>query len=91
MESDTSLTEKVRSIITATFGDAKIHDLGIDANGYGRVTGVIVSPGFEGQTHLWRQDRLWDALKEGLSPDELRRVSLLMTVSPSEYEAILAD
>jgi hypothetical protein len=91
MANGQSIVHRVREVILATFPNADVHDLMIDEGGYGRVTGVIVCPEFERMGQRKRQEKLWDALETPLSKADVNRLSLLMTVSPTEFERILAD
>jgi hypothetical protein len=90
MEEGQGIVERVRSAISATFPAADIRDLELDPY-YDRVTGVIIWPDFEASTQHERQQKLWDALESRLAEADLRRLSLLMTFSPAEYERVLAD
>ena len=50
----------------------------------GTVGGVIVSDGFEGLTHVERQDLLWDHFDASLPPDVRANIVMLLAMTPRE-------
>jgi stress-induced morphogen len=53
------------------------------------IYGFVVSPDFEGLTSSERQDLLSRAFREKLADCERRRITLISTLTPVEYEAKL--
>ncbi len=51
----------------------------------GRISGILVSPDFEGLTTDQRQDDLWDVVRVTLGA-ESSDVSTIVTLTPDEYE-----
>jgi acid stress-induced BolA-like protein IbaG/YrbA len=54
----------------------------------GRVGGVVVSARFSGIDQVDRQRLVWGALRQGLDPEQLLAIGLLMTLTPSEFNAV---
>ena len=48
------------------------------------IMGVVVSSRFEGLEGLDRQNLLWDVLDKKLTPEERRRVVIIVAVTPKE-------
>ena len=84
------MEKRIRDLIVARLGpDSEVRfdqDTGMD-----RVYGTVISDRFDGLVQSQRQRLLWDTLREGLNPDELSNIGLLLTVSPAEYHAILDE
>jgi acid stress-induced BolA-like protein IbaG/YrbA len=57
-----------------------------DDNG---ITGVMISPDFEGVGRQDRHRRIDRALRENLTDCRRRRITLISTLTPVEYEAKL--
>jgi len=51
----------------------------------GKLTGFVISPSFVGLDQLERQDRVWAALEDALTAEELTQVVSLITVTPDEH------
>lgn len=52
----------------------------------GRITGIVVSDAFDGDSDADRQKMLCDALQSGLSSEELRQIGPIVTMTPAEAE-----
>jgi hypothetical protein len=90
MEQTKLLTERVEEIVLTAFGGARLVDFGPPPDGR-RMGGVLVWDGFADLAPMDRQERLWGVLRTSLSPDELRQLSLILTVTEDELAAITAD
>ncbi|HEX4792861.1 MAG TPA: hypothetical protein VH370_03660 [Humisphaera sp.] len=53
-----------------------------------KVGGFLIWGGFEGLEQIKRQRALSRALKEGLTPQELAKVTTILTITPGEAEAM---
>ncbi|MBI4861169.1 MAG: hypothetical protein HY815_13065 [Candidatus Riflebacteria bacterium] len=56
----------------------------------GKIGGHIVSRRFEGHTQEQRQDLVWNGLQDFLSAAELRRIVIILTMTPDEVADDLA-
>jgi stress-induced morphogen len=56
-----------------------------------KVGGFLIWPGFEGYDQVERQRTVWEILRERLSPDEQRRVTAILTITPLEQEGMLGS
>jgi len=52
----------------------------------GNLGGYVVSPLFEGQSQLDRQEWLWNELKNRLSPETLHHIVSILTMTPAEID-----
>lgn len=84
------LMERVEAAVHAAFDGARLVDFGPPPDGR-RMGGVLVWDGFANLAPMDRQEELWRALRARLSPDELRQLSLILTVTEDELVAITAD
>jgi stress-induced morphogen len=48
------------------------------------ITGVVTSARFRGMSSLDRQELIWDALDRNLTPEERRKIVIVIAVSPEE-------
>ena len=53
--------------------------------------GLVVSPSFRGLDSIDRQQLVWDALDEKLSPEERKRIVIVVAVTPEEETMHLAS
>jgi acid stress-induced BolA-like protein IbaG/YrbA len=53
--------------------------------------GTVVSARFRGLDAVDRQKMVWDALDEHLTPEERRRVVIVLTLTPLEEKATSAN
>ena len=81
---------KLRKVLQETFPGAAVRDLGRPA-GSRRIGGLLLWDDFEGLDQIDRQRKLWGLLRAQLTPEEQREVSLIITLTPREFEAIMAD
>lgn len=75
------LREKVMAALRAPLPD--VVDL-LEQTPSGRVTGVVVSRGFDGKSHDDRQQLLSQALGGTLSPEELLDLGPIVALTPAE-------
>ena len=78
------LHKKVMRVLRKRFGD--VADALEDVEETGRVLGVIISPAFNGLNFDERQLRLWNALKDELSPEEEANVGPIAVLTPVEAD-----
>lgn len=84
------LMAEVSAAIAESFPGGRLVDFGAAPGGW-RMGGTLVWDGFADTEPMDRQALLWRALRARISKDELRAVSLILTVTERELEAILAD
>jgi hypothetical protein len=85
-----TLSDRLAHVLADAFEDSRVVDLG-PPPGSDRIGGVLVWSGFECVPHSARQAALWRELQAHLSPEELSLVSLILTVTPAEFEASTSD
>jgi len=78
------VAELHEKVLTALRPLGQVIDALDDVPETGRVTGVIISPAFEGLDHRERQHRVWAALNLMLTADEADRVGPIATLTPAE-------
>lgn len=81
------IVEKVEQAVTRTFKGSEPQiewDPEIE-----QVAGVILWDGFGTMDHGSRQMMLWDALRDALGQD-IGQVSLILTYTSREYDALMA-
>jgi acid stress-induced BolA-like protein IbaG/YrbA len=78
------MEEQVKNALIAAGYTAD--EIRLETTPSGNVGGFVISPRFSGLTHLDRQDVLWDELRKHLSPDQLRRIVSILTMTPDEVE-----
>ena len=77
------LIEKLTTLLKAEFDAA---DVQLMPTPYmGKVAGFLVWSGFEGLEQIKRQNRLWKVLRKKLTPEELLKVSAILTFTPEEW------
>ena len=79
----TTLQDIRNQLIKMLGGEAR---LGVD--GDQQIFGLVVSRAFEGDTPRVREQRLWGALYRRFSEKELKRVILLLPITPAEERSI---
>lgn len=57
----------------------------------GKIGGILLWDGFEGQPQHERQRVLWKKLREDISTEQQRGVSAILTLTPLERDVILED
>ena len=62
-------------------------DLEVAPDGY--VIGHVISGQFDDTDYEQRRRLLWSILREELGPDELERISTLLTYTPEEWNVTL--
>jgi hypothetical protein len=77
------ILDKVRGVLSAEFSGADVRLEPVQGNG--RVWGFLIWPGWEGLDQIDRVGRVWDVLRSRLTPDEVRQVSAILTMTPDEY------
>ena len=82
-----NIKTKVESAVAQSFIDAKT-DLE-EIQELGKLSGHVLWSGFAGMPDRERQRALWKQLRESLSPPELLSLSLILTFTPQEYDAII--
>ena len=50
-----------------------------------KISGIVAWRGFKGLEPIDRQHFLWKKLRTHLSPEDQRRISILITFTPAEY------
>lgn len=81
-----SLKEKVADALKEAVGDGARIELE-DAPG-DKIGGLVLSTSFASQAPSERQDRIWKALDQHLTPFERTRIVFIVTDTPEEYEAL---
>ena len=74
------VVEKVRALLTSAFPPPDKLDLEDDDG----IIGTLVSERFEGVPVRDRIDMIWDVLDKNLTPEERRRVVLIVAATPVE-------
>ncbi|MBI2302820.1 MAG: hypothetical protein HYU66_28270 [Armatimonadetes bacterium] len=82
--------EQLRQFLTEAFPGAEI-DYIRQAPRTGRVGASLAWTGFEDVGMLERQNRVWDALRERFTREELRQVAMVFAWTPRELQAIHED
>ena len=78
------MEEKVRDALVASgFSADQIH---LEQTESGNVGGFVISPRFAGQSHIARQDALWNDLRKHLQPDVLHCIVAILTMTPAEVD-----
>lgn len=80
-----ALKKKLLQLLVEKFADAKIEDLQVTA---GRVGGVLIWSGFKEMAQVDRQQELWKILRSNLDREEQLKISLIITLTPTELAAI---
>jgi acid stress-induced BolA-like protein IbaG/YrbA len=80
-----ALRRKLRTLLEERFPGCAVELESANAN---RIGGSIVWPGFDGMAQIDRQNLLWSALREGLSEEDSRVLTLIITLSPAEVAAM---
>ena len=75
------LENKLRQILEAAFPERQELTLNDDDG----IIGILVSREFEGVEAIDRQDRIWDVLDRSLTPEERRRVQIIVAATPDEH------
>jgi stress-induced morphogen len=74
------LVEKVRDLLTTAFPPPSKIELEDDDG----IIGTIVSSKFEGMESIDRINIIWDILDQNLTPDERRRVVIIVAATPAD-------
>lgn len=82
----TNLLSKVESLFTKNFAGSQVL-LG-QVSGDDDVSGYLLWDGFFDLTMLDRQRNISDLLRQELSPEEQRNVSVVFALTPDEYHFI---
>ncbi len=83
-----TLVDKVSQIVRDNLADGQ-PDLEELPNG--RVCGHVISSAFDGKDYECRRSILRRALEAGLNPDEMIKISTMLTYTPEEWSAQLED
>lgn len=75
-----AVTEKVESILKEIFPPPDKIDLEDDDG----IIGTVTSERFVGMETIDRINLIWDTLRKGLTPEEKRRVVLIVAATPEE-------
>ncbi len=78
--------QRIREVLEEKFPGI---DVDLDEAPGERVNGHVVWEGFTGHDHVDRQQRVRQALREGLGA-EMQQVGILLTYTPRELRAMLA-
>lgn len=80
-------TERLAEVRLALKHAGFVHeDIYLDGAPSGRVSGLVVSARFAGQSQIERQRALWDGLRERLPADMLSGVTSILTMTPEEVD-----
>ena len=82
-----NIKTKVESTVAQSFDNAQTELEEIQE--LGKLSGHVLWSGFAGMPDKERQRVLWKKLRESLSPPELLSLSLILTFTPQEYDAII--
>jgi hypothetical protein len=80
--------DEVTQVLREAFPGADLIEFG-KVPGLDKVGGVVEWSGFGELTHLDRQNRLWHALRARFSQEQLGRVSMILTFTPREMQAMV--
>lgn len=76
-----ALNDRVRELIAEHFAGAEIR---LEDDNPTRCVGMMVWTGFSGVEQVDRQRRLAAVLREGLRPEDLVNVGVILTMTPDE-------
>jgi acid stress-induced BolA-like protein IbaG/YrbA len=75
--------EVIQALLAAGYSHDEIQ---LEMTPSGNIGGFVISRRFAGMTQLQRQDELWDQLRERITPETLRRIVSLLTMTPEETD-----
>ncbi len=81
-----SFRSRLKRTLEAAFDGAKVK---LEPSGTGKTGGFLVWEGFLGKDQIDRQLAVRDAIRMRLSPEELAKVSAILTLTP--YELAVMD
>lgn len=76
--------KKIKDILLESFAE---HELQLETEADGRVSGFIISDKFMGMDHLARQRKVWSVLRKGLTKNEQMKILGFVAFTPAEHEA----
>jgi acid stress-induced BolA-like protein IbaG/YrbA len=76
--------QKIKAILLELFAE---HELQLETEPDGRVSGFIISDKFMDMDHLTRQRKIWSLLRKGLTKNEQMKVLGFVAFTPAEHEA----
>lgn len=59
--------------------------------GYGRISGHVITSVFQGMDYRERYKRVYDALKAELNDEALDQIGIILTFTPLEWEGSTGD
>lgn len=78
------MDEEVRFALgQAGFAEEQIY---LEQTPVGNIGGYVISPRFQGQSQLERQEWLWEELRHRLSPETLHHIVSILTMTPAEID-----
>ncbi len=82
------LTQRVYNALSSEFSK---YEILLETTPKKKVGGYVVSPSFQGNTQLVRQQRIWRLLEKKLKQNDLRRIVGILTFTPEERSFILTE
>lgn len=81
------IIQKLTAIVSQFFPGSEVELDRVDPE---RVSGLLIWDGFQGQSHIERQRRVWQVLRKELTPSEQSHVAALMSLTRDETTAARA-
>ncbi|MGH7597489.1 MAG: hypothetical protein ACREOI_14135 [bacterium] len=76
--------QKIKDILLELFAE---HELQVETEPDGRVSGFIISDKFMDMDHLARQRKIWGLLRKKLTKTEQMKILGFVAFTPAEHEA----
>jgi hypothetical protein len=78
-----TLERKVKDVLLELFAE---HEIQIEDNPNGRVSGFIISDKFSDMNHEARYHKIWGPLRKKLTKSEQSKILGFIAFTPAEYE-----
>lgn len=82
------LTQRIYHALAPEFSKFEIL---LETTAQRKVGGFVISPSFQGNTQLARQQRVWRLLEKKLKQNELHRIVGILTFTPDERSFIITE
>ncbi len=82
------LTQRIYNALSPEFSK---YEILLETTPKKKIGGYVVSPSFQGNTQLVRQQRIWRLLEKKLKQNELHRIVGILTFTPEERNFILTE
>lgn len=77
--------EKLRTLLRSEFVNSQDE---LEPRPPRKVGGFLIWEGFSGQEQIERQQQVWSVLRKRLSLEDQRRITAILTFTPTEWSAI---